>query len=66
MDISSVLTENQPCIQEMTAMALAQIIDLEERRRARTTTTPATTMPVAAAAPLWCYVWMPVYFWYVA
>jgi len=43
-------------------MALAQIIDLEERRRARAPLSQAT--PVAM--PMWCYLWMPVYVWYVA
>lgn len=47
-------------------MALAQIIDLDERRRARQTATPSPTAEtIAAAAPVWCYVWMPVYFWYL-
>ncbi len=41
-------------------MQPAPIIDLEERRRAR-------RAPVAAetAAPMWCFVWMPVYYWYL-
>jgi len=42
-------------------MALAQIIDLDARRRAR-----LSPEPVSAPVPLWCYMWMPVYFWYVA
>ncbi len=50
-------------------MALAQIIDLDERRRARVSsapsTPPATTIAPAMPAPMWL-VWMPVYFWYVA
>jgi hypothetical protein len=44
-------------------MALAQIIDLEERRRARQA--PAIVAPIAGPTPAWCYVWMPIYFWYV-
>jgi len=43
-------------------MALAQIIDLEARRRARLSPEPVAT----TAQPVWCYMWMPVYFWYVA
>lgn len=42
-------------------MALGEIIDLEERRRARRT-------PVAGEAqvsPIWCVVWVPVYYWYM-
>ena len=45
-------------------MALAQIIDLAERRRARTVA--ADVIAPAAFPPLWCCVWMPVYYWYVA
>jgi hypothetical protein len=45
-------------------MALAQIIDLEERRRSRQV--PAASLaPTAGVTPVWYYVWMPVYFWYV-
>ena len=46
-------------------MALAQIIDLEERRRARRAPEHAFVTDTAAA-PMWCYVWVPMYFWYVA
>jgi hypothetical protein len=47
-------------------MALAQIIDLDDVRRARRASTESMMMP--ASAPLesmWCFVWMPVYYWYV-
>ena len=43
-------------------MALADIIDLEEHRRSRR---PVVQTVPSAAGPLWCYVWMPVYYWYV-
>jgi hypothetical protein len=70
LDISSAIPENQHCIQENDAMALAQIIDLEERRRARVThaasTSPTISPTISGGPSMWCYVWMPVYFWYVA
>jgi hypothetical protein len=45
-------------------MALAQIIDLEERRRARVSTPNPAPAPVQQ--PVFYFMWMPVYFWYVA
>jgi len=50
-------------------MAQAQIIDLDEVRRARRAApsqAPAM-MPMSPAdqGPLWCYYWMPVMYWYV-
>lgn len=53
-------------------MALAQIIDLEERRARRAARAPAPAFAPAMAASNdaminpWCYCWMPMYFWYVA
>lgn len=45
-------------------MALAQIIDLEARRRARHSA-PLQAPVQPSPAPVW-FMWMPVYFWYVA
>jgi hypothetical protein len=54
-------------------MALAQIIDLDEVRRARraapaTVAAAAMSMPLSSAAdhlPMWCCYWVPVMYWYV-
>lgn len=53
-------------------MALAQILDLDEARRRRATRAQPS-MPAAAmvAGPsndvmaAWCFLWVPMYFWYV-
>jgi hypothetical protein len=46
-------------------MALAQIIDLDARRRARVA--PQAQAPLAPSTmPVWYCMWMPVYFWYLA
>ena len=49
-------------------MALAQILDLDEARRRRAPKaqpSEALSMPSVAGMPSWCFVWMPMYFWYV-
>ena len=45
-------------------MALAQIIDLDARRRARVAspTAAAYGQPASSPAPVWYCMWMPVYF----
>ena len=40
---------------------MADIIDLDERRKARLAAAP----PASTFSPMWCYVWMPVYYWYL-
>ena len=52
-------------------MALAQIIDLQERRARRAATQAPSLAAVmspsndAMISP-WFYCWMPMYYWYVA
>ncbi len=45
-------------------MALAEIIDLQERRRSRQPA-PAAQPSGLAVPDVWYCVWMPVYFWYL-
>ena len=52
-------------------MALAQIIDLGERRARRAAAQAPSCAPAMAPSNdaminPWCCCWMPMYFWYVA
>lgn len=55
-------------------MALAEIIDLDEVRRARRATAASEipgqqlsplSSPAAAHPAMWCCYWVPVMYWYV-
>jgi hypothetical protein len=49
-------------------MALAQILDLDEARRRRAAARPLATPAMGPSNDVlaaWCYLWMPMYFWYV-